>query len=154
MPVREPLLCLHLLAAALWVGGMATMVFAVRPALPAIDAVPQRLRFMVALLGRLFAWVALAIVVLFATGWGLAQDLGGWHAAPWRVHAMFAITLLMTLVFAVVRYGPYPRLKRAVAGGELSVAAARLVLVRRLIALNLVLGVAVFAVATLGRAVS
>ena len=42
------LIFLHVCAAAFWVGGMATMHFAVRPAAVALLQPPQRLPFMAA----------------------------------------------------------------------------------------------------------
>ena len=151
MALRQLLLLVHLLAAALWVGGMATMVLAVRPSLAQIDAPPLRVRFMAAVFARLFAAVAVAIVLLFASGLWLVASAGGWGVAHWSVHAMAAIAIVMVLVFAVIRFGPFAALQRAVAAAEWPVGADRLAGIRRLVAVNLVLGVVVFAVATLGR---
>jgi len=50
-----------------------------------------------------------------------------------------------------VRMAPMRRLQQAVAQQAWATAAAQLSLVRRLVLLNLLLGVAVFAVAILGR---
>ena len=151
MILGELLLLIHLLAAALWVGGMATMVFAVRPSLAQIDAPPLRVRFMAAVFARLFAAVAVAIVLLFASGLALVASAGGWGAAHWSVHAMLAIALVMAAIFVVIRFGPFAQLQRAVAAAEWPAGADRLAAIRRLVAANLVLGVVVFAVATLGR---
>jgi uncharacterized membrane protein len=150
--LREMLLFLHLSAAALWIGGMATMVVAVRPALPLIEAPPQRVRYIAAVFGRLFAAVAVAIAVLFASGLLIVVGSGGFARAPWSVHAMFAVALVMAGIFAAIRFGPYARLCRAVRGEQWAGAAAPLAAIRRLIGVNLVLGVLVFAVATMGRA--
>jgi uncharacterized membrane protein len=68
------------------------------------------------------------------------------------VHVMFAIGLVMSLIFAFIRLAPYPRLRNALAAQELPAAAGQLGLIRRLVAANLVLGVLTIAVATLGRA--
>ena len=71
------LLCLHLIAAAFWVGGMAALHFAVRPA--AIDRLepPQRLAFFDAALGRFFAGVTAAIVVILVSGPAMIVLAGG-----------------------------------------------------------------------------
>ena len=74
------LLCLHLLAATLWAGGMAVMLFAVRPAAVATLHPPLRLPFMAATLGRFFAWVSVAIVVLLLSGLAMIGMAGGFGA--------------------------------------------------------------------------
>ena len=68
MLLNATLLCLHLLAATLWIGGMAVMHFAVRPAAVQTLEPPLRLPFMAAALGRFFAAVSIAIVVLLGSG--------------------------------------------------------------------------------------
>lgn len=145
------LLCLHLLAATLWVGGMACMHLAVRPAAVARLEPPQRLPFMAEALGRFFAWVSGSIAVLLATGLAMILLGGGFATTHWRVHAMFAIALLMMAIFAHLRVVPYRRLRSAVANSNWPQAAQHLASVRLLVSVNLVLGVLVYAVALLGR---
>lgn len=146
------LLGLHLLAAALWVGGMAAMHLAVRPAAVATLAPPQRLPFMAAALARFFGAVAVAIVVLLASGLVLITLSGGFAFAHWRVHAMFSVGLVMTGIFVFIRFRPFVRLRRAVAAGAWPDAAPAMEAIRRLVALNLALGIAVFGIAAVGRA--
>lgn len=146
------LLCLHLLAAALWVGGMATFHFAVRPA--AVDTLepPARLRMLAQALGRFFRFVVAAIVLLLATGFAMIQLAGGMGAVGWHVHAMLGIALVMMAVFAVIRGRHYPLLVQKVAATDWKAAGAALARIRQLVFLNLWLGVAVFVVAVAGRA--
>lgn len=151
MRLHLVLLCLHLLAAALWVGGMAVMHFAVRPAAVQMLEPPQRLPFMAAALGRFFAAVNIAIAVLLVSGLGLLHLGGGVAAAHWGVLAMFAIGLLMTAVYLHIRLALYPRLQRAVAERAWPLAAAQLNTIRARVALNLTLGTLVFVLATLAR---
>jgi uncharacterized membrane protein len=146
------LLCLHLLAATVWVGGMAVMHFAVRPAAVQTLEPALRLPFMAAALGRFFAWVGAAIVVLLASGLALIFLAGGFAAAHWSVHAMFALGLLMMAIFGHIRFGPYRRLQRAVAAREWPKAAPLLNSIRQAVATNLGLGTAVFVLAVVGRA--
>jgi uncharacterized membrane protein len=152
MLVDALLVWLHLLSAAFWVGGMACMQFAVRPAAGAALEPPPRLAMMSATLGRFFAGVGVAIAVLVASGAALVARAGGWEALPWSVHAMAALGLAMVAVFGHVRYAAYPRVRRAVAAGDFAAAGAALPAIRRLVNLNLALGVLVFAVAVVGRA--
>lgn len=146
------LLFLHLLAAAFWVGGMAVMHFAVRPSAVATLEPPLRLPFMAATLARFFVGVSSAIGVLLASGLLLVWQAGGFARVHWSVHAMFAVGLAMMALFLHLRFAPFPRLVRAVAAREWPVAAANLNLIRKLVGVNLMLGVAVFALAVVGRA--
>jgi uncharacterized membrane protein len=145
------LLLLHLLAAAFWVGGMAVMHFAVRPSAIAVLEPPLRLPLMAQTLSRFFAGVSVAIVALLASGLGMIWLAGGFARVHWSVHAMLALGLVMMAVFLHIRFAPYPRLLRAVAGREWPVAGAQLNMIRRLVELNLVLGLTVFALAIVGR---
>ncbi|VTU13812.1 CopD family protein [Variovorax sp. RA8] len=145
------LLLLHLLSAAFWVGGMAVMHFAVRPSAVAVLEPPLRLPLMAQALSRFFAGVSAAIAVLLASGLGMVWLAGGFARVHWSVHGMLVLGLVMMAVFLHIRFAPYPRLLRAVAGREWPVAAAQLNMIRRLVELNLALGVAVFALAIVGR---
>jgi uncharacterized membrane protein len=153
MPILHALLLfLHLVAAAWWVGGMAAMHFAVRPAAVATLEPPLRLPFLAATLARFFVGVSTAIPVLLASGLLMVALSGGFARVHWSVHAMLALGLLMMALFLHLRFAPYPRLRRAVAAREWPLAAANLNLIRKLVALNLALGVTVFALAVVGRA--
>lgn len=149
--LHATLLCLHLLAATLWVGGMAVMHFAVRPAAVQTLQPPLRLPFMAAALGRFFAWVGVAVLVLLGSGLAMMLGGGGFAAAHWSVHAMFGIGLAMMAVYGHIRYAIYPRLQRAVAAHEWPAAAAQLNAIRQRVALNLALGTLVFVLAIVGR---
>jgi uncharacterized membrane protein len=54
-------------------------------------------------------------------------------------------------VFLHIRFSPFPRLLRGVAARVWPVAAGQLDTIRRLVELNLALGVAVFGLAIVGR---
>lgn len=151
MTLYAALLFLHLLAATFWVGGMACMHFAVRPSAAARLDPPQRLPFMTAALGRFFGGVTAAIVVILVTGLAMIFGRGGFGAAHWSVHAMFTLGLVMMAVFGHIRWAAYPRLQRAVDSSEWKVAAPALDGIRRLVAVNLGLGVVVYGIATVGR---
>ncbi|MEJ7686930.1 MAG: CopD family protein [Variovorax sp.] len=146
------LLFLHLLAAAFWVGGMAVMHFAVRPAAVATLEPPQRLPFMAQTLARFLVGVSIAVGVSLASGLWMVMLAGGFARVHWSVHGMFTGALVMTALFLHVRFAPYPRLKRAAAAGEWPAAAANLGTIRKLVAVNLALGVVVFALAIVGGA--
>src|SRR5690349_19416331 len=96
--MRDLLLFLHLAAAIFWVGGMAFMVLALRPAAHAQLQPPVRLPLMVQVLRRFFAVVIASIAVLLATGAPLLMQVPG-AAAPKGWHAMAGLGVLMMLVF-------------------------------------------------------
>lgn len=146
------LLFIHLLCAAFWVGGMATLHFAVRPAAVATLEPPLRLRLMAAALRRFFVGVDASVTLLFVSGVAMILQAGGFGAVQWRVQAMMGIAVLMAAVYVYIRASVFRAMRRAVADSAWPVAAAKLNTVRQLVSLNLVLGVAVFAVAILGRA--
>ena len=146
------LLFLHLVAAAFWVGGMATMHFAVRPAAVATLEPPLRLRTMAAALRRFFVGVDASVTLLFVSGVAMILLTGGFRGVHWRIEAMMSIAIVMTGIYVYIRASVFKALRRAVEESAWPVAAARLNTVRKLVSLNLALGVVVFAVATVGRA--
>jgi uncharacterized membrane protein len=151
MLLHATLLCLHLLAAALWIGGMAVMHFAVRPAAAQTLDPPLRLPFMSAALGRFFAAVSIAIVMLLGSGLLLLWLRGGFATVHWNVHAMFALGLLMIGVYGHVRYALHPRLQQAVAARNWPQAAAQLNAIRVRVVFNLLVGTLVFVLAMVAR---
>ena len=151
MLLHATLLCLHLLAAAYWVGGMAVMHFAVRPAAVQVLQPPLRLPFMAATLGRFFVGVNVAVIVLLLSGLAMLLGSGGFVAAHWSTHAMFGIGLAMMAVYGHIRFAAYPRLQQAVAALEWPKAAAQLNAIRQRVALNLGLGTLVFVLAVVAR---
>jgi uncharacterized membrane protein len=138
----------HLLAAAVWIGGMFFAHFCLRPAAFESLQPPQRLPLMVGALARFFRWVALAIALLWATG-GIRMAQVGPAAAPAGWLVMAGLAAVMTVVFGVIAHGVFPGVREAVAEGRFPDAARGLDRIRRLVAVNLGLGVATIATATL-----
>lgn len=150
MLMNAVLLCLHLLAATFWVGGMAALHFAVRPSLATLEP-PVRLPFVSLVLGRFLNALWLAIAVLLASGLVLVARLGGFGGVHWSVHAMFGMALAMIAIFAYVRFGPFAQLRRAAKAGDWKTAAAGLAAVRQLVFVNLLIGTLVYIIAIVGR---
>lgn len=145
------LFVLHLLAAILWVGGMAFAILVLRPALSVLEP-PQRLALHAEVFRRFFLIVWHAMPIALLTGWLM---LFGWHGgfagAHWSVHLMNLTGLVMGTVFVVLWAGPYQAFRRALASGAAAEAAAAVNRVRLLITANLALGLLTSAVAGLGR---
>ena len=145
----------HVLAVVLWVGGMAFAHFFLRPALGALEP-PQRLRLMHAVLGRFFAAVLVAVVLLLASGlWMIGrvarQVVQGGGAFSWPPDwvAMTVVGLLMMAIFGHIRFVLFKRLAAAVNAQDWPAGAAALAQIRRWVGVNLALGVAVIAIALL-----
>jgi len=141
---------LHLLGVVVWVGGMFFAHMALRPAVTALPP-PQRLPLLAATLTRFIAWVGVAVVAILASGGWMLRGVGGFGGAGIAVQAMTVIGLAMTLVYVVIVAGPLRRLRAAVAAADWPAGGAAMTTVRRLVALNLVLGLVTATLASLGR---
>ena len=137
-------LLLHVLAVMFWLGGMAFVHTALRPSLAEALEPPQRLTLLGAILRRFLTAVTVAILVIFASGAVMLAAAPAAMARPAN-HAMIGLAVLMTAVFAFLRLRPYPALTAAVAAGAWPVAGAAATLIRRLVAFNLVVGIAIVA---------
>lgn len=146
------LLFAHVVAIAIWVGGMFVMHFAVRPSAPLIHDAPTRLTMLSSVLSRFMAWAGLAVIVALASGLTMILMSGGFRNAHLSVHLMLAVGLLMMALYAHIRFAPFKRMRAAVFASNWQAAAANLDSVRKLVAVNLVLGIVVIAIATIGRA--
>lgn len=135
--MRNLLVFVHLAAAIFWMGGMAFMVLALRPAAHAQLQPPVRLPLMVEVLRRFFVVVAVSIALLLATGvplmWQAQQPPPGWHA-------MAGLGLLMMLIFGHILFAPYRRLRQAVAAGDWPEGGRRMGQITLLAKINLGLG--------------
>jgi uncharacterized membrane protein len=130
---------LHTLAAIIWVGGMFFSFMVLRPA-TAILAPKQRLALWKQTLALFFRWVAVAIIVIFATGYLLIYQLGGFAAVGTYVHLMHGLAWLMLIVFKVILFWPYRNLSKAIERDDTAAAALSMGRMRLLIAGNLALG--------------
>ena len=129
---------LHIAAAIAWLGGVSFMLFALRPAASAL-APPQRLPLIAGILQRFFVVVWASIVVLLVTG--LAMLLGvGMKNAPTGWHLMFGIGLVMFALFGHLYFGPFRRLKLAVAAADWPEGGRRVGQIATLASLILALG--------------
>jgi uncharacterized membrane protein len=145
-------LFLHVVAVIVWVGGMALMHFAVRPSAVETLEPSQRLSFMAATLRRFFVAVTISIGVLLVTGMWMMHFMASVDRLPHSVEMMAGLGIVMMAIFGHVRFAAYPRLRNAVAVQNWAEAAGRLATVRKLVEINLVLGVITVAVAIIGRA--
>lgn len=140
------LLALHILCAVFWVGGMFFALHVVRPSLAVLEP-PQRVALHHRIFARFFRVVWGTMALILASGFGLIAGVyGGFRHLPWTINAMMGLGLVMAGVFALIVFGPYRRFRAAVGTARALEAAER---IRRLIALNLVLGTIVVILAAL-----
>jgi uncharacterized membrane protein len=146
------LIPLHLLAAVIWVGGMFFAHRALRPVAATLLEPPQRLPLWTQTFLRFFPWVWLAVVLLPATGYAMVFAVfGGMANVGLHVHIMQGLGWLMILLYLHMFFAPFQRLKRAVAIGDWQTGAAQLAQIRRIVGINLILGLIVTVVASGGR---
>ena len=129
----------HLAAAIVWLGGMAFVLGALRPVVTAQLQPPERLRLMAAVLGRFFTAVWASIAVLLLSGGHLLATMG-MKNAPVGVHLMLGIGLLMFAIFGHLYFGPFRRMKAAVAAANWPEAGRRMAQIHPLVVLNFSLG--------------
>lgn len=152
MNLMSLLIPLHLLAAIIWVGGMFFAYMALRPVAATLLDPPQRLPLWTQTFLRFFPWVWLAVVLLPATGYAMLFGvLGGMANAGLHVHIMQGLGWLMILLYLHMFFAPFQRLKRAVAIGDWPAGGQQLAQIRRVVGINLILGLIVAAVASSGR---
>jgi uncharacterized membrane protein len=143
-------LFLHLVAVVVWVGGMFFAHVALRPAVAALEP-PQRLALMAATLDRFLRWVAGAVVVILATGFGLLAATRSGAGVGAGVATMAVVGVAMAAIYVDLVVRPYRRLVAAVAAKAWPAAAAALAGVRRRVEINLGLGLVAIAAGVLGR---
>ena len=141
-------LALHVLSAVVWIGGMFFAYLCLRPAVAPL-APAERTALWARVLGHFFKWVLIAVPLILLSGlWMMMNEL---PLVPLRVHLMLGIGILMMLLFLHVYFAPFRRLRRAVAAGDTPLAATQIGTIRKLVAVNLGLGMVVVLIATAGR---
>ncbi len=140
---------LHVLAATVWVGGMFFAWMVLRPAAVAVLQAPERLTLWADVFRRFFIWVWVAVLVLPLSGIGMwHMRFGPLESAPRYVHIMAGLCLVMLALFLRIQLLQLPVLKRAVEAERWPDAGAVLGQIRRLVGINLLLGLLVIALAS------
>ncbi|MGX1123386.1 CopD family protein [Pseudomonas defluvii] len=140
---------LHVLAALVWVGGMFFAWLVLRPAAVAALDGPARLRLWVEVFQRFFVWVWIAVAVLLISGMGMLHlRFTGFETAPRYVQVMIGGAIAMLALFIRIQTLLLPALRKAVQAEDWSAGAGVLGRIRRLVGVNLLLGLAVVAVAS------
>lgn len=141
---------IHLLAVLVWVGGMYFAYIVLRPAAADVLQPPQRLGLWDNVFRRFFNWVWVAVLLILVTGFYMIYLYGGMAHVPGYVHTMLLLGLLMSVIYAYVFFACYVPFTLHVAKQRWPEAAKVLGTIRKLVALNLILGVITIAVAVVG----
>lgn len=138
---------LHALAAVLWVGGMAFAYLFLRPGMPPLPAA-ERMGLWRRVLGRFLPAAGAAVAVLLVTGYWLfiGQGISGGH-----VHLMQGLGWIMFLLYGHLVGAVWKRFRNAADDGDLQAANVQLGAIRRIVGINLLLGVLVVAAGAGGR---
>ncbi|MFC3609529.1 CopD family protein [Stutzerimonas tarimensis] len=148
MTLYALLYALHVIAAMLWVGGMFFAWMVLRPAVVAVLQAPERLRLWSEVFRRFFVWVWVAVLILPITGIGLWHlRFAGLAGAPRYVHIMAGLYLVMLALFLRIQLLQLPSLNRAIAAEQWPAAGGVLGGIRRLVGVNLLIGLLVVALA-------
>jgi uncharacterized membrane protein len=139
-------LALHVLCAAIWVGGMFFAYVVLRPSMSVLEPI-QRIALHTQVFRRFFLVVWHAMPLILLTGFAVLFGLdGGMAKVGWNVHLMMLLGLIMSAVFLLIVFGPYARFRRTT---DRATAAACIDRIRKLIGINLVIGIVTVVVALL-----
>jgi uncharacterized membrane protein len=133
----------HVLCAVVWVGGMFFAYVVLRPSLSVLEP-PQRMALHGQVFRRFFLIIWHAMPLLILTGLAMIFAVfGGMAGVSWNVHVMLLLGLVMAGIFLVIFFGPYRTFRTAPGPAPLDA-------IRKLIGINLVLGLFVAAIAVFG----
>ena len=142
---------LHVLSAVIWVGGMFFAYMALRPAAASLLEPPLRLPLWSKTFARFFPWVWTAVILLPATGyWMIFSVFDGFDNVKPYIDIMQATGIAMILIYLYVFFIPYQRMNRAIALPDYAAAGKQLAVIRKLIGINLLLGLITIAIASGG----
>jgi len=141
---------LHFLAALIWVGGMFFAHQILRPAAVQVLEPPLRLQLWVSVFRRFFVWVWISIAVLLMSGFYLIYMYGGFAVIGRHVHIMLVLGLVMMAIYGHVFFACYKKLNRYVAQQSWKEAGNVLGTIRKLVGVNLSLGIFTVCVAVIG----
>jgi uncharacterized membrane protein len=145
MTVYAGVKALHLLCAVLWVGGMFFAYVVLRPSLAAIEA-PQRMLLHTQVFRKFFLVIWHVMPVILVTGFGMIALRWDLANALWQIHTMMGLGLVMAAVFLAIYFGPYRQFRRTTDRNRM---ASSLDNIRKLIGVNLILGLLTVIVAGL-----
>ena len=146
MTVWGWVLAVHVLCAVIWVGGMFFAYVVLRPSLSVLEPM-QRIALHTQVFRRFFLIVWHVMPLILISGFAvLFLFYGGIAGVGWNVNVMMLLGLIMSAVFVLIVFGPYARFRRTT---DRATAVACIDRIRKLIGVNLVLGIVTVVVALL-----
>jgi len=142
----------HVTSAVIWVGGMFFAYVVLRPSLGVLESPSHRLKLWTQVFSRFFVWVWAAIAALSVSGYYLIFAVYGELAnVGVHIHLMYSIAMVMFVLFFALFFGPYRRFAEAAGADDWPTAGEVLPAVRRIVLINLVLGLLVAIIGASGR---
>ena len=139
-------LAIHVLCAVIWVGGMFFAYVVLRPSLSVLEPM-QRIALHTQVFRRFFLVVWHVMPLILISGFAVLFGFyGGMANVCWNIHVMMLLGLIMSAVFVLIVFGPYARFRRTT---DRTTAAACIDRIRKLIGINLLLGIVTVVVALL-----
>jgi uncharacterized membrane protein len=139
---------LHVLSALVWVGGMFFAWMVLRPAAMKALEGPARLKLWVEVFTGFFRWIWVAVVVLPVSGVGMIHlQYSGFETAPRYVQVMMGLYVVMTALFIRIQALMLPELRTVVTAQDWPAGAAVLGRIRRLVGINLLVGLLLVGIA-------
>ncbi|MFT5594457.1 MAG: putative membrane protein [Oceanicoccus sp.] len=142
---------LHILAACIWVGGMFFAYVCLRPVAASSLEPAQRLTLWRGVFERFFKWVIVAILALIVSGHFMIAMYGGMKVVGMHVHIMLLLGYIMFGIFGHLFFAPFKRLKQAVDHQDWPAGAAQLNTIRKMVGINLAIGLVTIIIASAGR---
>lgn len=142
---------IHVIAVTLWVGGIFFAYMVLRPTAVEVLQPPERLQLWDKAFKRFFNWVWAFIYLFLVTGFYMVYQFGGLPHVPHYIHLMMLLGLAMVGIFIYLFFKLYVPFNLRVAKQDWPAAGAILGTIRKVVAVNLTLGVLTFVVAILGR---
>ena len=144
------LVLLHALGAVVWVGGMFFAYLVLRPVAGGLEPA-VRLQLWRGVFQKFFPWVWASVVTLLLSGYAMIVVYGGFGQVGLHIHVMQLVGLVMMALFLHLVFAPWRRFRLAVDAGEIPEAGAQLGQIRRIVGINLALGLLTIAIGTSGQ---
>lgn len=143
-------LTLHLLGVIVWVGGMFFTHMVLRGALNRVLEPQERLSLMLPVFDGFFSWVWLSVILILASGYWMLFFVYETETTLWLSFMSVGGTL-MAAIFVFIYTIPYHQLGSALKTHDMPKAVAAITLIRKLILINLSLGLLITVVSIFGK---
>ena len=144
---------IHLLSIVVWIGGMFFAYVVLRPSAAEVLQPPERLKLWDKVFSKFFNWVWFAVFLVQVSGFYMMYLYGGFANLPLYINLMLLLGLVMTMIYVYVFFKCYVPFNWYVGKQEWPAAGAMLGTIRKLVGLNLTIGLLTVAVAVIGRSI-